>query len=155
LAVEFFSFSLFSDVIPTFPVYILKMGGDQVLGNVTTANGAIVSDLVSSERRGEGMGYYGLSNNLSFPLDPALGIWLMNGQGFDSLFLVSAILALCSPACNRTHDFQLIGQQAMVVRLQGYNAIPVVWPLIPFLTKRCSSNQRNHHENCDIQRFKM
>lgn len=65
-------------------------------GIVTTANGAIVSDIVSAEKRGEGMGYYGLSQNLSLAIGPAIGIWIMNARGFQILFLVSVILAICS-----------------------------------------------------------
>lgn len=65
-------------------------------GIVTTANGAIVSDIVSPAKRGEGMGYYGLSQNLSLAIGPALGIWIMNAWGFQILFLTSVILALCS-----------------------------------------------------------
>ncbi|MBP1157168.1 MULTISPECIES: MFS transporter [unclassified Paenibacillus] len=65
-------------------------------GIVTTANGAIVSDIVSPAKRGEGMGYYGLSQNLSLAIGPAVGIYVMYTWDFQILFLVSVTLAICS-----------------------------------------------------------
>src|SRR5690625_2520863 len=42
----------------------------------TTASGTIVTDLIPPHRRGEGMGYYGLSGNFALAIGPALGLTL-------------------------------------------------------------------------------
>ncbi|TDA69439.1 MAG: MFS transporter [Clostridia bacterium] len=63
-------------------------------GGSTTAAGTIAADLIPASRRGEGMGYYGLFNNLAMALAPALGLFLINRFGFGELFTTSSLLAL-------------------------------------------------------------
>lgn len=55
-------------------------------GIVSTAYGTIASDIVPRQRRGEGLGYFGLANNLGVAFAPLIGIWLVNQFGFLSLF---------------------------------------------------------------------
>ena len=62
----------------------------------TTAAGVIVADLAPSSRRGEGMGYYGMSLNLAMTIGPALGVILIGSIGYDALFWLCAALGLGS-----------------------------------------------------------
>ncbi|MHB8157729.1 MAG: MFS transporter, partial [Desulfocucumaceae bacterium] len=43
-------------------------------GFTTTGSGTIAADVVPPGRRGEGMGYYGLSNTLAMAVGPTLGL---------------------------------------------------------------------------------
>ena len=61
-------------------------------GISTTAYGTIVSDLTPQQRRGEGLGYYGLAANFAMALAPLVGIWAMNELGFGQVFLISVII---------------------------------------------------------------
>lgn len=63
-------------------------------GFSTTASGTIATDLIPPKRRGEGMGYYGLSSNLALALGPALGLSLVGLISFTQLFLMSASMGL-------------------------------------------------------------
>lgn len=63
-------------------------------GFSTTASGTIATDLIPPERRGEGMGYYGLSSNLALALGPALGLSLVGIISFTQLFLIAALMGL-------------------------------------------------------------
>src|SRR5699024_2373341 len=45
-------------------------------GFSTTASSTIATDLIPPKRRGEGMGYFGLSGNLALAFGPALGVTL-------------------------------------------------------------------------------
>src|SRR5690625_178543 len=63
-------------------------------GFSTTASGTIATDLVPPKRRGEGMGYYGLSGNLALAFGPALGLTLADMISFTQLFLFCAGLGL-------------------------------------------------------------
>lgn len=63
-------------------------------GIATTTYGTIASDMIPAQRRGEGMGYFGLSSNLAMALGPLIGIWLMTSYGFGLLFLVSSVLSI-------------------------------------------------------------
>ncbi|OJJ15600.1 hypothetical protein BKI52_37590 [marine bacterium AO1-C] len=55
-------------------------------GMITTGGGTIPADLVPQSRRGEGIGYFGLSITLSMALGPLLGLWMLQETGFDFLF---------------------------------------------------------------------
>ncbi|TCP57606.1 putative MFS family arabinose efflux permease [Tumebacillus sp. BK434] len=63
-------------------------------GMTTTSYGTIVADIIPPKRRGEGMGYYGLSGNLAMALAPLLGIWVMEEYGFGWVFGISTGLAV-------------------------------------------------------------
>lgn len=61
-------------------------------GFSTTASGTIATDLIPAKRRGEGMGYYGLSGTLALALGPALALTLVDVIAFSQLFLICALL---------------------------------------------------------------
>lgn len=63
-------------------------------GFSTTASGTIATDLIPPKRRGEGMGYFGLSGNLALAFGPALGLTLTGYISFTLLFIISALLGL-------------------------------------------------------------
>lgn len=62
----------------------------------TTAAGVMVADLAPASRRGEAMGYYGMTINLAMAVGPALGAVLMQPIGFTGLFCFAALLAFFS-----------------------------------------------------------
>ena len=65
-------------------------------GATTVAASTVAIDVVPSSRRGEAIGYYGLSNNLAMALGPALAIVLLgafNGS-YKALFWVSLAASL-------------------------------------------------------------
>lgn len=63
-------------------------------GFSTTASGTIATDLIPPKRRGEGMGYFGLSGNLALAFGPALGLTLAGYISFTLLFIICALLGL-------------------------------------------------------------
>ncbi|NHC41333.1 MFS transporter [Bacillus sp. MM2020_1] len=63
-------------------------------GMATTATGAIVADLIPESRKGEGMGYYGLTLNLGMVAGPFLGLTIMHLGGTNVLFFINALLDL-------------------------------------------------------------
>lgn len=63
-------------------------------GMATTATGAIVADLIPESRKGEGMGYYGLTLNLGMVVGPFLGLTIMHHGGTNLLFFINDLLAL-------------------------------------------------------------
>ena len=60
-------------------------------GATTVAASTVAIDVVPSSRRGEAIGYYGLSNNLAMALGPALAIVLLGAfsGSYKALFWVS------------------------------------------------------------------
>src|SRR5690625_2032849 len=63
-------------------------------GFSSTASGTIATDLIPRERRGEGMGYYGLSGNFALAIGPALGLTLADVISFKQLFVITALFGL-------------------------------------------------------------
>ncbi len=64
-------------------------------GAVTVANSTVAIDSLNPARRNEGIGYYGLSNNLAMAFAPSVGIWLYSATGrFETLFWVALAVAL-------------------------------------------------------------
>src|SRR5699024_3959945 len=63
-------------------------------GFSTTASGTIATDLIPPQRRGEGMGYFGLSGNLALAFGPALGLTLVGVLTFSQLFLICSALGV-------------------------------------------------------------
>ncbi|MFD1606296.1 MFS transporter [Oceanobacillus luteolus] len=57
-------------------------------GFSTTAGGTIATDLIPPHRRGEGMGYFGLSGNIALAFGPSLGLGLMGVLSFNEIFLI-------------------------------------------------------------------
>lgn len=71
-------------------------------GFSTTASGTIATDLIPEKRRGEGMGYYGLSGNIAMAFGPTLGLFLSNSISFKHLFFVCAGLGVLAFICSST-----------------------------------------------------
>lgn len=63
-------------------------------GATTVANSTVAIDVLPSSRRNEGIGFYGLSNNLAMAVAPSAGIYLYHLTGkFELLFWISLLLA--------------------------------------------------------------
>ncbi|WP_308777127.1 MFS transporter [uncultured Bacteroides sp.] len=59
-------------------------------GMVTVGGNTIVIDIMPSSRRGEGLGYYGLANNLAMSVGPMIGLFLhSHGVSYDTVFIAS------------------------------------------------------------------
>ena len=59
-------------------------------GMVTVGGNTIVIDIMPSSRRGEGLGYYGLANNLAMSVGPMIGLFLhSHGVSYDTIFIAS------------------------------------------------------------------
>ncbi|MDO4180261.1 MAG: MFS transporter [Bacteroidales bacterium] len=59
-------------------------------GMVTVSGNTIVIDIMPSSRRGEGLGYYGLTNNIAMSIGPMTGLFLHDaGVGYPFIFCCS------------------------------------------------------------------
>lgn len=60
-------------------------------GMLTTAGNTLVIDVMPSSRRGEGLGYYGVTNNLAMAFGPMVGLFVVSSGNYTLLFLTSLI----------------------------------------------------------------
>jgi MFS family permease len=85
------SFGLLTSILFLFLMRIVQGAG---WGFSTTASGTIATDLIPAKRRGEGMGYFGLSGNIAMAFGPSLGLSLTSKISFSSFFFICAGLGL-------------------------------------------------------------
>ncbi|WP_010283590.1 MFS transporter [Bacillus timonensis] len=91
--------SLFYFFTPSiYSVLLLRLIHGIGFGMATTAAGGIVADIIPDSRKGEGMGYFIMSNNLAMVIGPFLGLSLMNKSGMNSVFLLGAICSILALA---------------------------------------------------------
>ena len=63
-------------------------------GTLTVANSTVAIDVLPSSRRTEGIGYYGLSNNLAMAMAPSIGIFVYRyTHSFELLFWIALLVA--------------------------------------------------------------
>ena len=76
------------------------------MGAVTVANSTSAIDVLPSSRRAEGIGYYGLSNNLATSMAPTVGLMIYDSIGdYNVIFLIALCTAGIGLAINATVHF--------------------------------------------------
>lgn len=96
---------------------ILRVVHGFAFGTVTVSGNTVVIDIMPSSRRGEGLGYYGLANNIAMSVGPMVGLFMHDaGVSFDSLFtasLTSCSLGLMFACLVRTPAKQQVKRQPL------------------------------------------
>jgi MFS family permease len=74
---------------------IFRFAHGLLWGITTTCSSTIIVDLIPYQRRGEGLGYYGLAMTISMALGPFLSVIIVGKNlNYDALFLSSMILGV-------------------------------------------------------------
>lgn len=107
LMICFFFFAIFfagylaASTLLLFTIVRTLHGGP--FGSVTVANSTVAIDVLPSSRRNEGIGYYGLSNNLAMAIAPTIGIFIYKyTMNFELLFWIALIVAFVGLATDAT-----------------------------------------------------
>ena len=88
----FFAGYLAASTLLLFTIVRTLHGGP--FGALTVSNSTVAIDVLPSSRRTEGIGYYGLSNNLAMAIAPTVGIFIYKfTASFESLFWLALIVA--------------------------------------------------------------
>ena len=98
LMVSFAAFAIFfagylaASTLLIFTIVRTLHGGP--FGALTVANSTVAIDVLPSSRRTEGIGYYGLSNNLAMAVAPTAGIFIYRlTSSFELLFWIALAVA--------------------------------------------------------------
>ena len=76
-------------------------------GSVTVANSTAAIDVLPSSRRNEGIGYYGMSNNLAMAIAPSVGIFIYKyTESFELLFWLALAIALIGMIIDSTLKYE-------------------------------------------------
>ena len=88
----FFAGYLAASTLLLFTIVRTLHGGP--FGALTVSNSTVAIDVLPSSRRTEGIGYYGLSNNLAMAIAPTIGIFIYKyTDSFELLFWIALIVA--------------------------------------------------------------
>jgi predicted MFS family arabinose efflux permease len=68
-------------------------------GISTVSGSTLAVDLMTPERRGEGIGYYGMAANIAMAVGPVAGLWVYEHYSFDVLFLSAFAACATGFAC--------------------------------------------------------
>lgn len=100
----FFAGYLIAGTMTLFAIFRTLHGAP--MGAVTVANSTSAIDVLHSSRRTEGIGYYGLSNNLATSIAPTIGLFIYDTIGnYDVLFYLCLIMAGIGLTINATVNF--------------------------------------------------
>jgi MFS family permease len=89
-SILFFLYPLSTAVLP---LLFLRFFHGLNWGASTTAGFTLVVDLVPVEKRGRGIGYFGLSFTVAMSIGPVIGIKVMGDNHFTALFLVAGAVS--------------------------------------------------------------
>lgn len=105
----FFFFALFAGylIAGTMTLFaIIRTVHGAPMGAVTVANSTSAIDVLPSSRRAEGIGYYGLSNNLATSIAPTVGLLIYDKIGnYNIIFLIALCAAVIGFVINATVHF--------------------------------------------------
>lgn len=77
---------------------LLRIFHGFAFGALNTTGNTLVIDIMPSSRRGEGLGYFGVMNNLAMAFGPMVGLFIISGGDYMMLFAVSLLFA-CVGLC--------------------------------------------------------
>jgi len=78
---------------------ILRMLHGMAFSGVTVGGNTLCVDIMPSSRRGEGLGYYGLTNNTAMALGPMTGLFLHNHVSYEFIFITGMAFSTAGLIC--------------------------------------------------------
>ncbi|MFD5848941.1 MFS transporter [Cytobacillus pseudoceanisediminis] len=116
LAIFVLSVGSFGFVNSLIFLFVLRIVQGFGWGFSTTASGTIATDLIPAKRRGEGMGYFGLSGNIALAFGPTLGLVLAGVISFKLLFLICALLGLAALVLSSRINYKQAEKQSVPLK---------------------------------------
>jgi len=94
-----------------------------------TAASALIALIAPARRRGEAMGYFGISTNVAMAVAPAVGVLIVGAHArYTELFLASAGLVLLAGACALPVGNRRAEAHTPAAGLQGYVLRSALFP---------------------------
>lgn len=79
---------------------LIRASHGAAFGLVTVSNSTMAIDIMPAERRGEGIGYYGVSNNLAMAVGPSLSLYFYESlHAFTPVFMLSIVTSFLGLCC--------------------------------------------------------
>ena len=113
---------------------VLRILHGFAFGMVTVSGNTIVIDILPSSRRGEGLGYYGMANNLAMSFGPMAGLFMHESCSYEVIFscsLISCFLGFIMAYMVKTPHKQPIKKEP--ISLDRFFLIKGLWAGISLL----------------------
>lgn len=78
---------------------VLRMLHGMAFSGVTVGGNTLCVDIMPSSRRGEGLGYYGLTNNTAMALGPMTGLFLHDHVSYELIFITGMAFSIAGFIC--------------------------------------------------------
>lgn len=78
---------------------VLRMLHGMAFSGVTVGGNTLCVDIMPSSRRGEGLGYYGLTNNTAMALGPMTGLFLHDHVSYEFIFITGMAFSITGLVC--------------------------------------------------------
>ena len=119
-------------------------------GAVTVANSTVAIDVLPSSRRNEGIGYYGLSNNLAMAISPTFALFVYSEtHNFQLLFWLAFAVALFGLIVDSTVTLNKVSSSKFQVSSSNHK-VPLE---LRSLSKRETSNLKPQTSTLRLDRF--
>ena len=119
-------------------------------GAVTVANSTVAIDVLPSSRRNEGIGYYGLSNNLAMAISPTFALFVYSEtHNFQLLFWLAFAVATFGLIVDSTVTLNKVSSSKFQVSSSNHK-VPLE---LRSLSKRESSNLKVQRTALRLDRF--
>ena len=89
-----FALSLFTAIFCGYPfastitlLIVIRVAHGLAFGLTSVGGNTLVIDVVPSEHRGEGIGYYGVANNIAMAVGPMVGLFVYEHLSFNAIFM--------------------------------------------------------------------
>ena len=113
---------------------IIRVIHGLAFGMLSTTGNTLVIDVMPSSRRGEGLGYFGVTGNIAMAVGPMTGLILKDLVPFDYIFILSAIsgaIGICVICLIKTPRRQL--QKSQPISLDRFFLVKGIPASISFL----------------------
>jgi MFS family permease len=91
-----FAYGLFTLTFVGYPLvtfitafFFLRVLHGLTYGLVSTAGNSLIVDIMPSSRRGEGLGYFGVANNIAMAVGPMISLFMHDYYSFDAIFYLA------------------------------------------------------------------
>jgi predicted MFS family arabinose efflux permease len=74
-------------------LFLLRFTHGLLWGTLTTGGSTLLIDVIPPSRRGEGIGYYGLSMTIAMAVGPFLGLMVSTGDSYMKMFIAASIVS--------------------------------------------------------------
>jgi len=112
---------------------VLRILHGFAFGISTVSGNTVAVDIMPAERRGEGIGYFGMAANIAMAIGPVAGLWIHQNYSFNVLFLgafISSLIGLITiimiKPIRKEHGAEEIKQPLSLDRFILLKALPCV-----------------------------